>query len=248
MDPFSITAGIFSVSNGTFTLATNFWKLKNVDDDLKICLHLLLMITKDINGARRLRSRKYPQHRSQTIVTDSLLDRANSAIQDLEIATNKMMKSIEAVRVEKSVDDSISIAKRFSWVFNGKDIFIAQQWVVTAAHTRLLAVIVSMESLPDMQVETLAPPPTYEEVILRSPRQLRALKGKSTAVVVFEREESTGMSCALSLSMNAFLVCNICLQIQSWNPPHKHTLITFRPAYCLRRHTQSMKSIQRRIW
>ena len=205
MDPLSITTGIVSVANGTFTFAINFWKLKNVDDDLKLCVKLLLMMTKDINLARINRGLKYPRHHSQIAIPGSLLDRTNCAIKDLEDATDKMSKCIEAVRVEKFVDNSISIAKRFSWVFNQKDNFIAQQWVVQAAHARVLSVIGCLESLPDPQVETSAPPPTYEEAILRSPSQIRALKGKSPTIVVMERENYIGTSCALSLSMKKSL-------------------------------------------
>lgn len=36
-------------------------------------------------------------------------------------------------------------------------------------------------------------PPTYEEALLRSPSQMRALKGKSTAIVGSEREVTMGM-------------------------------------------------------
>jgi hypothetical protein len=192
--PFEYITGTISIANGIFTLATNFYKLKNVDDDLKVCLRLLVMINEDLNTARRLRSRKYAHIKPE--ITDSLHDRADRAIKDLNIAATKIGKSIEAVRVEKSVDNSISIAKRFKWVFNGKDNFIAQQWVVNAAHNRVLSVITSMEGLPDMQGEMLAPPPTYEEALLRSPSQLRALKGKSTAIVGGGNtsEEAMGMS------------------------------------------------------
>ena len=195
--PFEYITGTISVANGIFTLATNIYKLKNVDDDLKVCLRLLVMISEDLNSARRLRNRKYHSHINPEI-PDSLHDRANRAIKDLDIAAKKIGKSIEAVRVEKAVDNSISIAKRFNWVFNGKDNFIAQQWVVNAAHNRVLSIITSMESLPDVQGEMLAPP-AYEEALLRSPSQIRALKGKSTAIVGSEREVTMGMFFSLCL-------------------------------------------------
>ena len=205
MDPLTVSSGIVSVANGAFTLATNFWKLNNVDDDLKICLKLLLMMTDDANGARRLRSSRYPQHHSQTATPNSLLDRTNRAITDLELAMKEICKSIEGVRVEKSADNSISIAKRFVWVYKGKNNFNAQQWLAHTAHARVLSVITSMESLPHMQVEMSDAPPAYEEAILRSPSQMRALKGKSTAVVVTEREKFTGMSLRIALLYEGLL-------------------------------------------
>ena len=199
MGPLEITTGIISVANGTFTLTTNFWKLKNVDDDLKVCLQLLLIISRDINAARRLRKRKFPQYYLRPKVTDSLLDRANYAIDDLDLATKELSRSIEAVRVEKSVNNSISIATRFGWVYSKKDNFISQQWVVNAAHARVLSIITSMESLPDTTADTLEPPPAYEEVILRSPSQARALKGKSVAIMVDEQDSNVGTLCELSI-------------------------------------------------
>lgn len=249
MDPFTITTGVISVANGTFTLTTNFWKLKNVEDDLKICLQLILMMNKDINGARRLRSQKFPRHHSQPTAPDSLLDRANSAIKDLEMATNKMSKSIEGVRVEKEVDNSISIPQRFSWVFNMKNNFTAQQWVVTAAHARVMSAIMSMESLPD--AENSAPPPTYEQAIRSSPSQMRALRGKSTAIVVMtERAKSAGELCAFVFCLRGFVVI-FSLQNQTWTqsfPPHDYSLMAIHPARFLHRRAQSTRVTQTRIW
>ena len=192
MTPLEISAGVISIANGVFTLSANFWKLKNVDEDLKTCVHLILMVTQDLDTARRLRNRKYPKYRSQSVVVDSPIDRTNHAIEDLELATREISKSIEAVRVEKSVKDSISIANRVKWAYQKKDNFIAQQFVVNAAHNRVLAVIANLDMLPDVQLQ-LEAPPTYEDVILMSPGQSRALKGKTAAIVVTERY-ADGMS------------------------------------------------------
>ena len=154
MDPMTLAAGATSA----FTLASNFWKLNTLDDDLKTCLKPLLMMTDDLNGARKLRSSRFPQHHSQLVISNSLLDRANCAITNLEMALKEIYTSIEGVRVEKSADNDISIAERLRWVYKGKDKFNAQQWLVQTAHARVLSVITSMESLPDMQADTSDPP------------------------------------------------------------------------------------------
>ena len=104
------------------------------------------------------------------------------AIIDLEIAYSKISGSIEAISVEKAIKDKISIAKRFMWVLRGKENFLAHQWAITVAHNRVRQEITGMQALPDVPLEIMAPP-AYEDVILRSPSQLRALKGKTAAII-----------------------------------------------------------------
>ena len=173
----AIITGTLAVANGTFTLATSFWKLRSVDNDLKICLRLLGMITQDINEARQLRNRK------RKCMSKGLLARTERAIEELDAAAKAIGKMLEASRVQKAVKNSISIATRFAWVFDGKENFLAEQWAVNAAHSRLLQVITSMDALPDAQTDSPAPLATYEKAVLRSPSQLRALEGKSTAII-----------------------------------------------------------------
>jgi len=187
MTPIEITSGTLAVANGIFTLTTNFWKLRSVDGDLEVCLRLLEMITKDLNYARKLRNRKYLRGRKP----DASLARVESAIEDLDTTAKQIGKSIEASRVEKALHKSISIVTRFAWVYNGKDNFIAQQWAVQAAQTRVLQVITSMEAMPDIQEKPVAPP-TYEEALLRSPSQLRALKGKNLSIIRAKGDHSKG--------------------------------------------------------
>ena len=202
--PIEITVGVLAIANGTFTLTANFWKLKNVDQDLKICLQHLLIMRRDIDRARVLRNRKFPQQTSQPPVPGSQLDYINCAIDTLEDVTNETSKCIEGVRLKKSLDDSIPVAKRFKWVYKEKDNFITRQWVLTAAHSRVLQVINSMDLLPDVHDGVhLAPPPAYAEKIVRSPSQERALKGKDTTIVVIEREQSAGTSSVVSLFVKA---------------------------------------------
>ena len=179
MTPLEITTGTIAVANGTFTLATNFWKLCSVDDDLKICLRLLQMITQDINEARRLRNCK------RSCMSESLNARVERAIEDLDTAAKTIGKMIEASRAQKVVENSISVAKRVAWVFNGKDRFIAEQWTVNAAHNRLLQVVTSMDALPNAQPTLFIPIAIQEKAVLRSPSQQRALQGKSTAIIEF---------------------------------------------------------------
>ena len=179
MTPFEITTGTLAVANGTFSVATNFWKLRSVDDDLKVCLRLLGIITQDLNEARKLRSRKF----SHDCSSEDLLARVDNAIEDLDIAAKDVGTALEASRVEKATKNKISIAKRFGWVFNGKDQFQAQQWAVNAAHNRLLQIITTMEARPDTLSLTVSPPP-YEDVILRSPSQKRAGTGKTTSIII----------------------------------------------------------------
>ena len=125
-----------------FSVATNFWKLRSVDEDLKVCLRLLGIITQDLNEARKLRSRKF----SHDCSSEGLLARVDNAIEDLDIAAKDVGTALEASRVEKATKNKMSIAKRFDWVFNGKDKFQAQQWAVNAAHNRLLQIITTMEA------------------------------------------------------------------------------------------------------
>ena len=95
MTPLEITAGTISVANGTFTLATNFWKLRSVDHDLKVCLQLLGIITQDIYEARQLRNRK------RDLMSATLLARVERAIEDLDIAARGIGKTLETSRVQK---------------------------------------------------------------------------------------------------------------------------------------------------
>ena len=177
MTPLDITTASLAVANGVFGLAKNFWRLHGVEDDLKIFLLLLGYMTQDLQEARKLRSRKFQRSSS----TD-LKARVERAISDLEIAYKEISGSIEASRVEKAIKDKISIANRFMWVFRGKENFLAHQWAITVAHNRVRQEITGMQALPDVPLETMAPP-AYEDVVLRSPSQLRALKGKTAAIV-----------------------------------------------------------------
>ena len=172
-----ITTASLAVANGVFGLTVNFWKLHDVDDDLKIFLRLLGYITQDLHEARKLRNRKF-QRSSNT----DLKARVERAISDLDIAYKEISGSIEAIRVEKAINNKISIANRFMWVVRGKENFLAHQWTITMAHNRVRQEITSMQALPDVHLETMAPP-AYEDVVLRSPSQLRALKGKTAAVI-----------------------------------------------------------------
>ena len=162
---------------------------------------------RDIDAARGLRKRKFPSQTSRSPVRGNLLDRVNRAIDTLVDATNEASKRIEGVRAEKSLDQSLSVAKRFKWVYNEKkkkNGFIARQWILTAAHYGVLQVMTSMDFLPDVHEEVfLAPPPTYEETILRSPSQKRALKGKDTSIVVTEREKLGGTSKVATIFVKA---------------------------------------------
>ncbi|KAL8783866.1 MAG: hypothetical protein Q9195_009258 [Heterodermia aff. obscurata] len=199
MGPLEITTGVLAIANGTFTLTANFWKLKNVGQDLKICLGLLLKMRREISRARLLRNRKFLWQTSRPPIPGSLLDRVNCAIDELVDATNEMSKCIEGVRPEKSLNTSISVAKRFKWVYNEKDSFFAHQWILTVAHNAVLHVMSSMDSLPDLREGVdLAPPPAYEATILRSPSQQRALKGKDTRIVAIECEQPEGKSSVIS--------------------------------------------------
>lgn len=177
MPPVEITAASLAVANGVFGLTVNFWKLHDVEDDLKIFLRLLGYITQDLQEARKLRNRKFQRSSS----TD-LKARVERAIRDLDIAYKEISGSIEAIRVEKAIKDKISIAKRFMWVIRGKERFLAHQWAITVAHNRVRQEITGMQTLSDLPLRTMAPP-SYEDVILRSPSQLRALKGKTAAII-----------------------------------------------------------------
>ena len=177
MTPLEITTASLAVANGVFGLTLNFWKLHGVEDDLKICLRLLGYITQDLQEARKLRNRKF--QRSSSTDFKAGVERA---ISDLEIAYNEISGTIEAIRVEKVIKDKISIAKRFAWVFRGKDNFLAHQWAITVAHNRVRQEITGMQALPDLALHIMAPP-AYEDVVLRSPSQLRALKGKNAAII-----------------------------------------------------------------
>ncbi len=177
MTPLDITTASLAVANGVFGLAKNFWKLHGVEDDLKIFLRLLGYITQDLQEARKLRNRKFQRSSS----TD-LKARVERTIGDLEIAYKEISGSIEAIRVEKAIKDKISIANRFMWVLRGKENFLAHQWAINVAHNRVRQEITGMQALPDVPLETMAPP-AYEDVVLRSPSQLRALKGKTAAII-----------------------------------------------------------------
>ena len=177
MTPFDITTASLAVANGVFGLTKSFWKLHGVEDDLKIFLRLLGYITQDLQEARKLRNRKFKRSSS----TD-LKARVERAISDLEVAYKEISGSIEAIRVEKAIDNKISIAKRFMWVVRGKENFLAHQWAINMAHNRVRQEITGMQALPDVPLEITAPP-AYEDVVLRSPSQLRALKGKTATII-----------------------------------------------------------------
>ena len=177
MTPFDITTASLAVANGVFGLTKNFWTLHGVEDDLKRCLRLLGYITQDLQEARKLQNRKF-QRSSNT----GLENRVERAISDLEIAYNEISGSIEAIRVAKAIKNKVSIAQRFVWVFRGKENFLAHQWAVNMAHNRVRHEITGMQALPDVPLETMAPP-AYEDVVLRSPSQLRAIKGKTAAII-----------------------------------------------------------------
>ena len=177
MTPLEITTASLSVANGVFGLTVNFWKLRGVEDDLRICLRLLGYITQDLQEARKLRNRKFQRSSD----TDSKA-RVERAISDLEFAYKEISGSIEAIRVEKAIKNKISIAQRFMWVATGKDNFLAHQWAINVAHNRVRHEITGMQALPDLPLRTMAPP-AYEDVVLRSPSQLRALQGKTAAII-----------------------------------------------------------------
>lgn len=177
MTPLLITTASLAVANGVFGLTVNFWKLNGVEDDLKIFLRLLGYITQDLQEARKLRNQKF-----QRSGGCNLKARVERAISDLDIAYKEISGSIEAIRVDKAITDKISIANRFKWVVKGKENFLAHQWAVTMAHNRVRQEITIMQALPDVPLETVAPP-AYQDVVLRSPSQLRALKGKSAAII-----------------------------------------------------------------
>lgn len=177
MTPLEITTASLAVANGVYGLTVNFWKLQGVEDDLKIFLRLLGYITQDLQEARKLRNRKF-QRSSNT----DLKARVERAISDLEIAYKEISGSIEAIRVEKAIKNKISIAKRFMWVVRGKENFLAHQLAITVAHNRVRHEITGMQALPDVPLETMALP-AYEDVVLRSPSQLRAIKGKTATII-----------------------------------------------------------------
>ena len=177
MTPLEITTASLAVANGVFGLTVNFWKLHGVEDDLKIFLRLLGYITQDLQEARNLRNRKF-----QRSSDSNLKARVERAISDLDIAYKEISRSIEAIRVDKAIDNKISIANRFMWVVKGKETFLGHQWAITVAHNRVRQEITIMQTLPDVPLETMAPP-AYEDVVLRSPSQLRALKGKPAAII-----------------------------------------------------------------
>lgn len=176
MTPLDITTGAISIANGTFTLALTFWKLRSVDEDLKICARLLLIINTEVNEARRLRNRKLYDIAN----TDYFRVRVEHAIEDLDNCARSIGRSLEACRVEKAVKNRISIAKRLKWVFDGKDKFILQQWVVHAAYTRILQIIASLQALPDPQTIIAS---VCETVPLRSPSQMRARSGRPMEIL-----------------------------------------------------------------
>lgn len=177
MTPLDITTASLAVANGVFGLTVNFWKLHGVEDDLKIFLRLLGYITQDLQEARKLRNRKFERS-----CGCNLKARVERAIGDLEIAYKEISGSIEAIRVDKAINNKISVANRFMWVVKGKENFLAHQWAITMAHNRVRQEITMMQALPDVPLETVAPP-SYEDVVLRSPSQLRALKGKPAAII-----------------------------------------------------------------
>ena len=177
MTPLEITTAALAVANGVFGLTVNFWKLQGVEDDLKVCLRLLGYITQDLQEARRLRNRKF-----QRSSGSNLKARVERTISDLEVASKEISESIEAIRVDKAITNKISVANRFMWVVKGKENFLLHQWAITMAHNRVRDEITTMQALPDIPLETVAPP-AYEDVVLRSPSQLRALKGKPAAII-----------------------------------------------------------------
>ena len=177
MTPLAITAASLAVANGVFGLTKNFWTLHGVEGDLKMCLRLLGYITQDLQEARKLRNRKF--RRSSNTDFKARVERA---ISDLEIAYKEISGSIEAIRVEKAIKNKVSIAKRFMWVVRGKENFLAHQWPITVAHNRVRHEITGMQALPDVPLETMALP-AYEDVVLRSPSQLRAIKGKTATII-----------------------------------------------------------------
>ncbi len=196
----------FAIANGAITLGTILSKLKNVDNDLETCLSLLSPMKHDLNVARRLRNSKYPQRDHKPMIQDSPLDYANTAIKDLKVAVHDLYKSIDDVRVNKLVDNSISVKNRIMWAFvGGKDNFLMQQGGLIAKHHRVVSVIATLQLLPDGQVETSNPPPPYESAVLMS--STGALKGKSTAIVGHGKGQSIGMWCASSSSMTASYTC-----------------------------------------
>ncbi|KAE8447600.1 hypothetical protein EG329_010571 [Mollisiaceae sp. DMI_Dod_QoI] len=192
--PVAVTAvaGTVTVVNGTFTLVQTFYKLAAVDEDLKICLELLANADRDLNYARsQLRSRKS----SQSHVRFSTIDLGyfESVIEKMEDAALALGELVQCYRVERDVNNSISIGSRFKWVLQGKDKFSNRQEVLRMAHASLLGVIQRLGTVVPVVSQFVAPPPynsPYLQAspanptkILRSPSQQRALKGKRSMIL-----------------------------------------------------------------
>ena len=182
----AITTGTITVINGTFTFALTIFRLLEVDEDLKICLQLLTIATRDLNYARQLRTAKFGPKEKEAQKAE--FEYIESVIDDMDKATLLLGRLVQVYWVDHEVNNSISVPHRFKWVFKGKDRFAAQQYIFTAAHNSLLSRIESMEKLAEPASDFLAPPAyteailSSEEPILRSPSQQRRLEGKSSMV------------------------------------------------------------------
>jgi hypothetical protein len=176
-----------TIINATFSLVQTFFRLGEVDEDLKICLKLLEIVDRDLNYARRqLQSHKSSQS-LQIPSTD--LRYFESAIDDTDAATLSLGKLVQAYRVQRDVDKRISPGYRFKWVVQGKDRFASRQVVLNMAHNSLLAATQKLDAVALTASQFAAPPPynpatpASNSKILRSPSQQRTLKGKSSVIL-----------------------------------------------------------------
>jgi hypothetical protein len=180
-------AGTITIVNGTFSLLQTFFRLAEVDEDLKIWLKLLAIVERDLNQARR----QLQSCKSSKSIQISYADvqHLESAIEDATAATLSLGQLVQAYRVQRDVNKRISPGYRFKWVIQGKDQFASRQGVLNMAHTSLLAASQKMDTVA-LAVPKIAAPPPYSpgmssggSKILRSPSQQRTLKGKSSMIL-----------------------------------------------------------------
>jgi hypothetical protein len=186
-------AATVTIINGTFSLVQTFFRLGEVDEDLKICLKLLEIVARDLNYARR----QLQNHKSSQSLQISPADLRHfeSAIDDTDAATLSLGELVQAYRVQRDVDKRISPGYRFKWVFQGKERFARRQGVLNMTHNSLLAAIQKMNTVALAAPEFTAPPPynagapAGNSKILRSPSQQRTLKGKSSIILRSSEEQ-----------------------------------------------------------
>ena len=181
-------AGSITIFNGTFSLVQTFFRLAEVDEDLKICLKLLAIVERDLNQARR-QLQSYKSSKSIQI-SHANVQHLESAIEDTTAATLSLGQLVQAYRVQRDVNKRISAGYRFKWVMQGKDRFASRQGVLNMAHNSLLAASQKMDTVALAVPKIAVPPPPYspgtssgQSNILRSPSQQRTLKGKSSMIL-----------------------------------------------------------------